>query len=328
MKKLVLLLLVGCTAGFAQTATMKFKAEIANRNSDTIYIQSQSLLEKIVVNKKGVFEKTFEAPKGVYQMSDGTEYTQMYLQPGYDLVLKMDAKKFDESIMYSGNGSKENNILMNFLRANAELDAMMDTATKDDFASKLAKSTASTEAALAATGIDAEFSQKLGASVKQQAQMMLMMYEQNQVVKGLVGKPAPATAFENHKGGTTKLSDFKGKYVYVDVWATWCGPCRVEIPHLQEIEKKYHGKNIEIVSISIDAKKDYDKWKNLVKDKNLGGVQLLAEGDWNSELVKQLGISGIPRFILIDPKGNILDPNAPRPSEPRLVEVLDGLLKG
>ena len=55
---------------------------------------------------------------------------------------------------------------------------------------------------------------------------------------------------------------------------------------------------------------------------------MLAEGDWNSDLVKQLGISGIPRFILIDPKGNILDPNAPRPSEPRLVQVLDGLLKG
>jgi thiol-disulfide isomerase/thioredoxin len=70
----------------------------------------------------------------------------------------------------------------------------------------------------------------------------------------LKGTPSPEFNFENHKGGTTKLSDIKGKYVYIDIWATWCAPCRQEIPYLQKIEKKYEDKRIAFVSISIDQK--------------------------------------------------------------------------
>jgi peroxiredoxin len=68
----------------------------------------------------------------------------------------------------------------------------------------------------------------------------------------LKGTPSPEFNFENHKGGTTKLSDIKGKYVYIDIWAT-CAPCRQEIPYLQKIEK-YEDKRIAFVSISIDQK--------------------------------------------------------------------------
>ena len=60
-------------------------------------------------------------------------------------------------------------------------------------------------------------------------------------------------------GKPVKLSDFKGKYVYLDIWATWCGPCRAEIPFLKKVEEKYHGKKIEFVSISIDEMKDHQK---------------------------------------------------------------------
>lgn len=140
------------------------------------------------------------------------------------------------------------------------------------------------------------------------------------------GNPSPTFNFENHKGGYTSLASLKDKYVYIDVWATWCGPCLREIPFLQQIEKDYHGKNIQFVSISIDEPKDYNKWKTMVSEKALGGIQLMADNNWNSKFIKEYAILGIPRFILIDPQGNIVSADAPRPSDPKLKTLLNGLM--
>ena len=140
------------------------------------------------------------------------------------------------------------------------------------------------------------------------------------------GNISPTFEYENFKGGTSKLSDFEGKYVYIDVWATWCGPCIREIPSLKELEKDYHNKNIEFISISIDVEKDYEKWRKMVTEKELGGVQLMADDDWSSKFVTEYGINGIPRFILLDTEGKIVSADAMRPSDPNLRAMLDSLL--
>lgn len=147
----------------------------------------------------------------------------------------------------------------------------------------------------------------------------------NKIKTLAAGKPSPAFDYENHKGGKTSLESLRGKYVYVDVWATWCGPCRKEIPSLKKVEEQYHGKNIEFVSISIDAVKDHEKWNKFVTEKQLGGIQLFADSDWNSKFVKEYAIDGIPRFILIDPSGNIISADAPRPSDPKLITLFSDL---
>ena len=164
-----------------------------------------------------------------------------------------------------------------------------------------------------ANSTDVDFKQKL--TVK---------YDQN---KSLVrGMPSPQfTDYENHKGGTMSLTDLKGKYVYIDVWATWCGPCKREIPFLKEIETKYHGKNIEFVSASIDRMQDHEAWVQMVKDEQLLGHQLFADSDWQSAFVKGYAIEGIPRFILVDPEGNIVSADAPRPSNPKLIDLFNEL---
>ena len=140
------------------------------------------------------------------------------------------------------------------------------------------------------------------------------------------GNPSPTFNYENHKGGTTDLAALKGKYVYIDVWATWCGPCLREIPSLKEVEEDYKNKNVQFVSISIDEAKDYDKWKSMVSEKQLGGIQLMADNNWKSKFVEDYAIMGIPRFILIDPQGNIISADAPRPSDPELRKTFDGLM--
>lgn len=140
------------------------------------------------------------------------------------------------------------------------------------------------------------------------------------------GKPSPKFFdYENNDGSKTSLDDFKGKYVYIDVWATWCGPCIKEIPSLKEVEKSYHGKNIEFLSVSIDKLSDHDKWKKMVADENLGGTQVLADNAWESKFVQDYLIMGIPRFILLDPQGNIVTANAPRPSDEKLITLFNDL---
>lgn len=142
------------------------------------------------------------------------------------------------------------------------------------------------------------------------------------------GKPSPKFEnYENYAGGTTSLDDLKGKYVYIDVWATWCGPCKGQIPFLKEVEKKYHGKKIEFVSISVDTRKDHDTWKQMVQDEELTGVQLFADNAFNSEFIQAYKIRGIPQFILLDPDGNIVEANAPRPSDEKLIALLNSTLK-
>jgi thiol-disulfide isomerase/thioredoxin len=123
------------------------------------------------------------------------------------------------------------------------------------------------------------------------------------------------------------MEDLKGSYAYLDIWATWRGPCIREIPYFKDLEKKYKDSNIQFVSISIDPIDDLNKWKNFVSKKNLGGIQLYAEGDWKSSIITDYAIEGIPRFILIDPEGNIVSADAMRPSDPKLVALLDELIQ-
>ncbi|MCF6404649.1 TlpA family protein disulfide reductase [Chitinophaga filiformis] len=131
-------------------------------------------------------------------------------------------------------------------------------------------------------------------------------------------------AYPDMTGDTVSLRSLKGKVVLVDMWATWCGPCKKELPYLQELEAAMEGKNVAFVSISVDEAKDKEKWKNFVKDKQLGGIQLFASG-W-SDMAKFYGVTGIPRFMVFDKQGNIVSVDAPRPSMPELKPLLESLL--
>jgi len=136
------------------------------------------------------------------------------------------------------------------------------------------------------------------------------------------GKPAIDFNYPDTDGNEFSLASFKGNLVYVDVWATWCGPCKAEIPSLQKLEADYHDKNITFISVSVDT--DKEAWEKMVADKELGGVQLWANG-W-SKITKDYAIFGIPRFMLFDAEGNVISTDAPRPSSDDIRELLDANL--
>ena len=139
------------------------------------------------------------------------------------------------------------------------------------------------------------------------------------------GSVAADFTYPDVNGKMVSLSDFKGKVVLVDVWATWCGPCKREIPHLVKLEKEMHGSDFVVIGVSVDEAKDKQKWLDFVKEKGMGGVQLLASG-W-SKITKDYKINGIPRFMLFDKKGNVVSVDAPRPSNPELKKLIEAELK-
>jgi thiol-disulfide isomerase/thioredoxin len=307
-----------------------FSGKITNQSSDSLVIGSntdRNFQKRITVAADGTFSDTLKVVTGGFYVSDGTESTTLYLKNGQDVHLTLDTKQFDETVVYTGSGAGANNYLAKKVLDQEAIfaDETMFSMIKEDFAAKLETIESDFMKNLdGVSGLDTAFvtSEKKGFDD-------LVSYQEDKFFLNTVlgkGKNSPKfMAYENNAGGKTSLDDLKGKYVYIDVWATWCGPCLAEIPYLKEVEKAYHGKNIEFVSLSIDEPKDYDKWKTMIKEKELGGIQLLADKAWQSEFVKNYRISGIPRFILIDPKGNIITPDAPRPSKKELKELFKSL---
>lgn len=134
-----------------------------------------------------------------------------------------------------------------------------------------------------------------------------------------VGMPSPAFSCPDIEGKTVTLESLRGKLVYIDVWATWCGPCRGELPHLEKLEESYAGKDIHFVSISCDQNKA--AWEKMVREKNMKGIQLY--GGSKMQFMDDYLINGIPRFILLDREGRIVKADAPRPSNPDTPKLFD-----
>lgn len=137
-----------------------------------------------------------------------------------------------------------------------------------------------------------------------------------------VGKRSPEFDATDATGKKVTLADLKGKFVYIDVWATWCAPCRKEMPFLTQMEEKYSGKDIHIVGLSCDRNRD--AWEKSIAKGGKAGIQIHLVPD--ATFMSDYMIQGIPRFILLDREGNILNVDMTRPSEPETVKTLDALL--
>jgi thiol-disulfide isomerase/thioredoxin len=329
MKKLVFMLfaIILVNNSFAQEK-FTIKANISNRNGDVLFVKNNNtIVKEIKVDGSGYFNSTFDIKEGMYQLYDGKEYTDVYLKNGFNLSLTLDAKNFDESILYNGTGAAENNYLAKKVLESSDSNfEELLVLTPEEFTKKINEKQTADIAVLEKGKYDPSFIALQKKAMGMELFQMKMEFKNKQAQLKLNNAPSPTFNYVNIDGKKTKLEDLRGKYVYIDVWATWCGPCRGEIPFLAKVEEKYKEKNIAFVSISVDEDKDFDKWKKFVSDKQLGGIQLFADKNWNSEFITSFGINSIPRFILIDPKGVVVNSDADRPSDPKLQEKLDSLL--
>jgi len=127
-------------------------------------------------------------------------------------------------------------------------------------------------------------------------------------------------------GTKCHFADMKGKVIYIDVWATWCGPCCKEIPHLEKVVEQMKGNDkVRFVSVSIDE--NHEAWQNKLNKDNPQWEQFILSTEEQNKFMQKWGINGIPRFIILSSDGTLLNADAPRPSNPDLVKTLEEAAK-
>lgn len=319
-------------SGNSQTkdyVTIEFK--LANQKTDSLFIWGMNnmqnhLVKAIKLNKDGVYKDTLRVKTGMHLISEVSKpyaFNMLYLKNGYDLKVAGDFNKWMETVVFNGEGANENIAFLQVPQSFPDLNPDLDEIT---FKSELEKAKATSLALIEGKNLDSTFLEETKQQITGHYDRLEKERENLIYVTKLNNKPSPSFDFINYKGGKSKLEDFKGKYVYIDVWATWCGPCLREIPHLKKTEELYRGKDIVFVSISTDELKDLEKWKKMIVTKSMSGIQLLEDDSLGSLFSKHYKVTSIPRFILIDPKGVIVASDAARPSDPLLKEKLDALL--
>ena len=316
---------------------VSISGNITNKNSDSVVIKSRTYSKTIQVNEDGSFSDTLKVETGEYSFYDGGESATVFLKNGFDIAMTLDTKMFDETVKFTGNGAEHSNFLAEkslLQESILDLDELMglDSVAREEKFTSIKDEL--TNFYNSDKNIDTSIVNGSLKNIDPTLNSYRRYINQDLAMKRDLPKGAPSPSFvdyENITGEKTSLADLKGKYVYIDVWATWCGPCKAEIPSLKKVEKQYHGKNIAFVSMSIDDDRSHggswekanEDWKKMVNEKELGGIQIFAPKGWESEFVQNYKINGIPRFILVDPEGNIVSASAPRPSSSELIKLFD-----
>jgi len=308
--------------------------KIINAKSEAVTIFGMGGSKKLIpLQENGVFKDTMKVSKGSTKfqlmLMQDSKMSSIYIENGVDISINADANDFKNTLHFDLDLADYNNFLnkkSKIMSSESSFKKSWYRENRTEFNKRAANLKNELEQALNSyTNISEKNIQTEMSYIDSYIKRFTKKYdvENSFAVKLAGGKTSPTFEnYENFDGSTTSLSDFKGKYLYIDVWATWCAPCKAQIPYLEEIEKEYHSKNIVFVSMSVDKQEDKQKWRAMVKEKQMSGIQILAPDATNSDFTRAYNITSIPRFIIIDTEGKIIDYNAPRPSDKKQLKTL------
>ena len=334
--------MVACTGGNKTGYVVTGTVEGA-KDGDTVYIQEPAgrnlvkLDTAIITKGTFTFEGTQDSVVNRYvtcQVDGETLLTDFFLENG---KINITLGKENDSATGTANNDayQEIKTQMNGIRTklNAIYEAMGDSTLSDE--QKEAKQKEGMQLQEEAEkiikeGVEKNITNPVGVFLFQQTyynnstaeneallQQVPANYQDNEAIKRIkeltenqkktaVGTPFIDFEMQTPEGKTVKLSDYvgKGKVVLVDFWASWCGPCRQEMPHLVEAYAKYKGKNFEIVGVSLDQ--DAAAWKTAIEKLNMTWPQMSDLKFWQSEGAQLYAVNSIPHTVLIDGKGTII----------------------
>ncbi|WP_111707992.1 TlpA family protein disulfide reductase [Lutibacter citreus] len=339
MKKIFYLVLLSiitsCSKSNVDYVTIKGKFPASGIDKLTI-IGNQGFTKDVTIDSNGSFLDTLRVKEGIHALTNGNDRITLFLKNGYDLTVNFKGNTLSDGAKFDGEGAETNNYIENkrlFFMSDLANPKTYFVLSKEDFEKRISEAKGILQENIdKSPSLDSVVYNMDSKNDKRFFDYLESSYQEShdKMVRFSKGKVSPEfNNYENFKGGKTSLKDLKGKYVYIDIWATWCGPCKREIPSLKNLEKDYHGKNIAFVSISVDnidgKRGSHESWKKMVANEQLGGIQLFADNDFRSDFIREYGINSIPRFILLDPEGNIVDADADRPSNPKLIDLFTEL---
>ncbi|MBC7914646.1 MAG: AhpC/TSA family protein [Pyrinomonadaceae bacterium] len=149
----------------------------------------------------------------------------------------------------------------------------------------------------------------LSPEIKRTTSARIMMERFQKERQLAVGAIAPEFSQSDTNGKAVKLSDFKGKYVLLDFWASWCGPCRQENPNVVKIYNQFKDKNFTVLGVSLDRPGSKSAWLKAISDDNLTWVNVSDLNFWKNEVAMLYNVTGIPQNFLLDPQGKIIAKN-------------------
>ena len=334
MKNVTTLLLIVFISSYYNAQEVRVTGEIINPTTDSVSLYYYKDRDRVTLSAaaldNGKFEMKFHLDSAMMlNFYDGNEVAAIVLQPNDDLHLLLNTKLFDETLVFSGKGANLNNMLNKLFLIDEVLNDKVtqlaeDENTEEEDLKALITDNHNMFIDIVKDYIVAEDLIHLGYGSLIESDSVILdrkinMYTRqlafNKAIKSLLNTEAVDIVGTDLEGAETSLSEYKGQTIVLDFWATWCGPCKAEMPALQELEKKY-GNDIAFVSVGVFCEEE--GWVKMAKDFDLKKNIFLTRD--NMEQIKDYQVYFIPRYMVIDENFKIIDAHAPTPSSGDLIK--------